>query len=211
VTPRLITQRLLMREWRDDDRPAYADLNADTVVMEHFPGTLTASQSWEMVDRMRDAWETRGFGLWAVDVADTKQFIGFVGLASPTWDAPFTPCVEVGWRLARHAWGHGYAPEAAAAAIAWGFENLDLPRDQVVSFTTVGNTKSRRVMEKLGMLHDPADDFDHPLLPDWAGRRHVLYRLSRRDHDTAPDTEITARPDDPSGRLPMWRRTHGGS
>lgn len=132
-----------------------------------------------MVDRMIDGWRVRGYGLWAVEVAATGRFIGFVGLSSPTWDMPFTPCVEVGWRLAQNAWGNGYAPEAAKAAVAWGFENVDLPRGEIVSFTTVGNTKSRRVMEKIGMSHDVAGDFDHPLLPDWEGRRHVLYRMAR--------------------------------
>ncbi|TPW16110.1 MAG: GCN5-related N-acetyltransferase [Acidimicrobiaceae bacterium] len=177
--PVLVTDRLVRRGWRDDDREPYASLNADPIVMEHFPSTLTAVQSWEMVDRMIDGWRVRGYGLWAVEVAATGRFIGFVGLSSPTWDMPFTPCVEVGWRLAQHAWGNGYAPEAAKAAVAWGFENVDLPRGEIVSFTTVGNTKSRRVMEKIGMSHDVAGDFDHPLLPDWEGRRHVLYRIVR--------------------------------
>ena len=147
--------------------------------MEHFPSTLTHEQSDEMVDRMIAKWASDGHGLWAVEIIATGEFIGFVGLAAPTWTTSFTPCVEVGWRLAKAAWGHGYAPEAARAAVAWGFANLDLPGDEIVSFTTIANAKSRRVMEKIGMTHDPADDFDHPMLPDWAGRRHVLYRLPR--------------------------------
>ncbi|MCB0999304.1 MAG: GNAT family N-acetyltransferase [Ilumatobacteraceae bacterium] len=182
-TPRLGTARLLLREWREDDKPVYAELNADPEVMAHFPATLTATQSDEMVDRMAASWTDRGYGLWAVEVVDdpggVRGFVGFVGLSSPSWQTSFTPCVEVGWRLHRRSWGRGYAPEAARAALAWGFAELDLPGDEVVSFTTVANAKSRRVMEKLGMSHDPADDFDHPLLPDWHERRHVLYRLSR--------------------------------
>ena len=179
MTPRLVTDRLVLREWRDDDKPEYADLNADPEVMAHFPSTLTADQSGEMVDRMRLRWQEFGYGLWAVEVRSTRTFIGFVGLAAPTWTTPFTPCIEVGWRLARTAWGHGYAPEAAVAALRWGFAELDPPGDEFVSFTTESNTKSRRVMEKLGLTHDPVDDFDHPLLPDWHERRHVLYRIGR--------------------------------
>ncbi len=179
MTPRLVTDRLVLRGWREDDKAPYAQLNGDPDVMEHFPSTLTPSQSGEMVDRMAASWAERGYGLWAVEVRDTGRCIGFVGLSSPTWEMPFTPCVEVGWRLAKESWGHGYAPEGARAALAWGFANLDPPGNEFVSFTTVGNARSRRVMEKLGMAHDAADDFDHPLLHDWAGRRHVLYRIHR--------------------------------
>lgn len=175
-----------MREWRDDDRSAYAALNADPEVMEHFPSTLTAQQSDEMVDRMRAGWN-KGFGLWAVEVADTSpgaahlngRCIGFIGFAAPSWTTWFTPCVEIGWRLAKDAWGHGYAPEGALAALSWGFAHVDLPNDEVVSFTTVANMKSRRVMEKIGLTRDPARDFDHPVVPDWAGSRHVLYCIDR--------------------------------
>lgn len=179
VTPCLETERLLLREWRDSDRAPYAALNSDPGVMEHFPSVLTPQQSDEMVDRMIDAWQTRAFGLWAVEVKGSGEFIGFIGLSSPAWHAHFTPAVEAGWRLARSSWGHGYAPEGAQAVVAWAFEHLELPGDQLVSFTVVDNARSRRVMDKVGFVRDPADDFDHPLLPDWVHRRHVLYRLTR--------------------------------
>lgn len=179
MTPRLTTGRLLLREWQDGDRAPYAALNGDADVMRHFPAPLTPQQSDEMVDRMIAKWKRDGHGLWAVEVIETGEFIGFIGLAAPTWTTSFTPCVEVGWRLSASSWGHGYAPEGARAAVEWGFANLDLPGDEIVSFTTVENAKSRRVMEKIGMTRDPADDFDHPMVPDWSGVRHVLYRLPR--------------------------------
>jgi ribosomal-protein-alanine N-acetyltransferase len=145
--------------------------------MERLPATLTRDESDAMVDRIEAGFEERGFGLWAVGVIDGPPFVGFVGLSSPNFDAHFTPAVEVGWRLARDAWGHGYATEAAQAAVADGFTRVGLR--EIVSFTTPGHTRSRAVMERLGMTHDPADDFGHPRFPD--GDRlhaHVLYRLS---------------------------------
>lgn len=172
-----------MRDWRDSDRAPYAAINADLDVMRHFPSTLTAEQSDEMVDRMAASWRDSGFGLWAVERRDTMEFIGFVGLNAPSWQASFTPCVEVGWRLAKQHWGHGFAPEAALAAMVWGFDNVDLPGGEIVSFTTQANLNSRRVMEKIGMTRDVDGDFDHPLLPDWVERRHVLYRINRRQLD----------------------------
>ncbi len=183
--PWIETERLLLREFLDVDRAPYAALNADPEVMAHFPSTLTPYQSNEMVDRIIARWAEDGHGLWAVELLATGEFIGFVGLARPRFETHFTPCVEVGWRLARWAWGHGYAPEAALAALDWGFAHLDLPNDEIVSFTTTLNLKSQRVMQKIGMTHDPADDFDHPLLPDWSEHRHVLYRIHRPAGDVA--------------------------
>ena len=179
TTPELRTERLVLRAWREADRAPFAALNADPVVMEHFPATLSVEQSDALVDRIEAMWATAGVGLWAVEEQSSQQFIGYVGLSSPTWQAHFTPCLEIGWRLAHRAWGQGYATEAATAAMHWAFATLELPGDELVSFTVAGNTRSRRVMEKLGFRRDPADDFDHPNLPDWEHRRHVLYRRQR--------------------------------
>lgn len=181
MTPVIRTERLLLREWRDDDKLPYSLLNADPVVMEHFPSTLSRSQSDEMVDRMAATWEQRDFGLWAAERLDTHQFIGFIGLAAPGWHIDgLTPCVEVGWRLAQQHWGHGFAPEGAAAALAYGFEHVELPGDEIVSFTTTKNLKSQRVMQKIGLQLDPAREFDHPMTPGWHGQRHVLYAIDRQ-------------------------------
>lgn len=171
------TDRLLLRPWRDDDLEPFSRMNADSEVMEFFPSTLDRVQSDALVHRIQRFFDDRGYGLWAVEVVGGAGFIGFTGLLEPTFSAHFTPCTEVGWRLAREHWGKGYATEAARAALQYGFESVGLR--EIVSFTTVANTRSRRVMEKLGMTHDPADDFDHPLLPPGHPlRRHVLHRLS---------------------------------
>ena len=180
MTPLVRTERLLLREWRETDKVPYAVLNGDPVVMEHFPSTLTRQQSDEMVDRMAAAWDQRPFGLWAVERLDSHQFIGFVGLSLPGYQVDgVTPCVEVGWRLAKQHWGLGFAPEAARAALAYGFDAVELPADEIVSFTTTENLKSQRVMQKIGMRRDPRRDFDHPLTPGWHGQRHVLYCIDR--------------------------------
>jgi RimJ/RimL family protein N-acetyltransferase len=172
------TERLLLRPWTDADLDAFAALNADPEVMQHFPGVLARSESDEQAGRIRRHFDEHGFGLWAIELPGVSPFIGFVGLMTPRFEAHFTPSVEVGWRIARAWWSRGYATEGARASIAAGFERLGL--DAIVSMTVPANVRSRRVMEKLGMTHDPADDFDHPLL-DAASplRRHVLYRLSR--------------------------------
>ena len=175
----LRTDRLLLRRWRPDDRAPFAALNADPVVMEHFPGVLTREESDDFADRNEAGLEERGYGLWAVEVPDVAPFIGFIGLNPVRFDAHFTPALEVGWRLARDSWGHGYATEGAGAALAFAFDTL--AKEEVVSFTTVKNARSRAVMERLGMTRDPTEDFEYPNLPEGHPiRPHVLYRLSRR-------------------------------
>jgi RimJ/RimL family protein N-acetyltransferase len=178
VAPRITTERLLLREFLDEDREPFARLNADPRVMEHFPGLLTPAESDALVDRIALRWAEDGVGLWALERRDDGSFLGFAGLARPTFEAAFTPAVEVGWRLAVEAWGHGFATEAGGAALAFGFEERGL--DEILSWTVPANVRSRAVMERLGMTRDAADDFDHPNLPVGSPlRRHVLYRLSR--------------------------------
>jgi RimJ/RimL family protein N-acetyltransferase len=168
----------VLRQWRDADLEPFATLNADPEVMRHFPALLTR-QAERCGRRAREnADHGARMGLWAAELVQRAEFIGFVGLAEPRFDAHFTAAVEVGWRLAREHWGSGYATEGARAAIAFAFDELGL--DEVVSFTTVGNERSRRVMERLGMSYDAADDFEHPLLAHGDPLRpHVLYRLGR--------------------------------
>lgn len=174
----LATERLVLRQWEDDDLIAFAELNADPEVMEHFPAPLTPELAADLIGRHRALLDAGKPGLFAVEVEETGDFIGFVGLAVPAFTAAFTPCVEIGWRLARTAWGRGYATEAGRAVLEHGFTTLGL--DEIVSFTTRANLRSRAVMERLGMTRDPAEDFDHPALePGDPLRTHVLYRLCR--------------------------------
>jgi RimJ/RimL family protein N-acetyltransferase len=176
--PELRTERLLLRRWRESYREPFAALNADPLVMRHFPAPLSREESDAFVERIEAEFRERGFGLWAIEVRTSGDFAGMVGLHVPGFEAHFTPAIEVGWRLDQRHWGRGYATEAAFAAVSFGFEQPAL--DEIVSFTVPANLPSRRVMEKLGMTRDPAEDFDHPRLPEGhAERRHVLYRLSR--------------------------------
>jgi RimJ/RimL family protein N-acetyltransferase len=173
--PELQTARLRLRRWMEADREPFAALNADPMVMEYSPDLLTRQQSDSLIEAIESGFEQRGFGLWAVEVRATGTFIGFTGLNEPSLEAHFTPTVEVGWRLARTAWGEGYATEAARASLAFGFEEIGL--DQIVSFTSAENMRSRAVMERIGMTRNPDDDFDHPDLPNTHPLRwHVLYR-----------------------------------
>jgi RimJ/RimL family protein N-acetyltransferase len=173
----LRTERLLLRRWRPADREPFAAMNADPEVMRHFPAPLTRAESDAGVDRIEAEFEERGFGLWALEVAASGEFIGFTGLSVPRFEAHFTPAVEIGWRLARPAWGHGYASEAARRALASAFDDHGLT--EVVSFTSQSNVRSQAVMRRIGLTHDPADDFGHPrLAPGHPLHRHVLWRIS---------------------------------
>lgn len=175
----LKTDRLILRPWRGSDRVPFAALNADPKVMEFFPSVLTRQESDAQAERIEDHFARHGFGMWAVEVKGHTPFAGFIGLAHPRYETHFTPCVEIGWRLAAHYWGKGYATEGARRALQFGFEQLGL--EEIVSFTAVSNFRSRRVMEALGMQRNPEDDFDHPLLAkEHPLCRHVLYRLKRQ-------------------------------
>jgi RimJ/RimL family protein N-acetyltransferase len=174
--PELRTPRLYLRQWQPADLEPFARMNADSAVMEYFPTLLTREQSDAIVARTEQLFRERGFGLWALEVPGVAPFAGFVGLSVPRFAAHFTPCVEVGWRLAREHWGHGYATEAARAALEFGFGAQRLP--EIVAMTVATNQRSRRVMERLGMTRDPVDDFDHPNMTEGHPLlRHVLYRL----------------------------------
>ncbi len=174
----LRTDRLCLRRWLLDDRIPFARLNADPRVVEFLPKALSREESDAVADRIEAHFQRHGFGLWAVEIPGITPFAGFIGLSIPGFEAPFTPCVEIGWRLDAAYWNRGYATEGARAALAFGFEALHV--EEIVSFTVPGNVRSRRVMEKIGMTHLPKEDFDHPVLPEGHPlRRHVLYRLGR--------------------------------
>ena len=177
--PEVRTSRLVLRRWREDDREPFAKLNTDPVVMERFPYLLTRAESDAFVDRIEAGFEERGYGLRAVEVPGVAAFIGFVGLNPATFEAHFTPALEVGWRLDQPYWWAGYATEGGRAALAFAF--AELGEQEVVSFTSVGHTRSRAVMERLGMTRDPDEDFEHPNVPEGHPvRPHVLYRIDRR-------------------------------
>lgn len=170
----LRTARLLLRRWMDADREPFAAMNADPAVMEFFPSTLPRAESDAFVDRIERHFDDHGYGLWAVE--GPAGFIGFVGLWTVPLSLPPAPTVEIGWRLVRSAWGRGYATEAAVAVRDHTFGPLGL--DELVSYTAAINLRSRAVMERIGMAHDPASDFDHPALAEGhALRPHVVYRL----------------------------------
>ena len=182
--PCLMTARLKLRSWLDTDRTPFAALNADPHVMRYFPGPLDRAASDALVDRIEAGFDELGYGLWALELRSTGEFIGLTGLALQTFPAHFTPAVEVGWRLSERAWGHGYATEAASAALDFAFGVVGL--DEVVSMTASTNEPSIAVMRRLGMTSDPNDDFAHPRLPlDHPLRPHVLYRISRRSWSRA--------------------------
>jgi RimJ/RimL family protein N-acetyltransferase len=176
----LETSRLSLRRFSEDDREPFARINADPRVMEFMPACLSRRESDLLFDRIKDHFRKHNFGLYAVELRETRAFIGFVGLATPRFEAHFTPCLEIGWRLSADHWGRGLATEGARAVANHAFDVLRL--DAIVSFTSTANIRSRRVMERIGMTRDPSDDFDHPALPEGHPlRRHVLYRLRKQE------------------------------
>jgi RimJ/RimL family protein N-acetyltransferase len=176
--PVIVTDRLLLREWRNTDVDPFAAMNSDPRVMQYFPETYSEERTRRFVARIEACWSERGYGLWAVERQDTGRFIGYVGLWPATFPAHVTPAVEVGWRLAADQWGHGYATEAARASLGYGFDTVGL--DEIVSFTSGLNVRSWRVMERLGMRRDASGDFEHPNVPEGHPvRPHVLYRIRR--------------------------------
>ncbi len=173
----LETERLRLRAWKQSDREPFARLNADPRVMEFFPKRLNREESDAMVGRIEEHFRLKGFGLYAAELRGDGRFIGYLGLLVPTFEAHFTPCVEIGWRLASDVWGQGLATEGAQAVVRYAFRELHL--DEIVSFTVPANQRSIRVMQKIGMTRSATDDFDHPNLPEGhALRHHVLYRLA---------------------------------
>jgi RimJ/RimL family protein N-acetyltransferase len=186
VNADITTPRLLLRRWRASDRVPFARINADPRVMEFLPAVLDREQSDALMARIERHFDEHGFGLWAVEIPGVVECAGYVGLAVPRFESHFTPCVEIGWRLASAHWGQGYATEGARAALAFGFEQRGLR--EIVSFTVPENIRSRRVMERIGMTRTPADDFDHPTAPERL-RRHVLYRIAAA---ASPDQSLSS-------------------
>lgn len=173
------TARLILREWQDKDIEPFAAMNKDPNVREFFPNVMSLEETKASVSFIRSHFKKYGFGLWAVELKETGEFIGFVGYSTPSFEAHFTPCVEIGWRLAKKFWGKGYATEAAKTVLHAAFVHYNL--NEVVSFTAALNRPSIRVMEKIGLQHNSADDFEHPELPkNHPLARHVLYRLTSK-------------------------------
>lgn len=173
------TNRLVLREWRDDDLLPFAEICADAEVMQHFPSTMTRTECADMIDAIRGRFATNGFGLWAVEFKD--RFAGYVGLnlTGPSFTTSFAPCHEVGWRLARWAWGQGVASEAAQESLRIGFEEYGI--QAIFSWTTVANARSESVMKRIGMKRRSDLDFNHPGTPDWHGAPHIVYSLTREE------------------------------
>ena len=176
----LYTNRLILRQWCEEDLAPFAQMNADPIVMEYFPSVLSQKESDELANKIQNHFQKNGFGFWAVEMPTVTRFAGFIGLSIPSFTAHFTPCVEIGWRLKKECWGQGYATEGANACLEFGFQELQLK--EIVSLTATQNARSQRVMEKISMTRAPKDDFQHPLLPETHPlSHHVLYRINSTD------------------------------
>ena len=187
----LATNRLVLRHWRKEDREPFARMNADPEVMRHFIAPLDGEASDALLARVAADLDARGWGMWAMEERASGTLLGFTGLSPVPFEAPFTPAVEIGWRMVRSHWGRGLATEAARAALAYGFGELGLT--EIVAFTFAGNERSRAVMRRLGMTHDAADDFEHPLIREGHPLRpHVLYRLSRTAFERASRRPVSS-------------------
>ena len=177
----LETERLILRTWVDEDLESMFAINQDTKVMEYFPGLQDLQMTKNFIDKVNAHFENHGYSLYAAIRKDTNEFIGFIGLLIADFESHFTPATEIGWRLSSSHWGKGFATEGAKAVLDYAFRVLKIP--EIVSFTAAGNAKSIRVMQKIGLQHNEADDFDHPKLDDTSPlKRHVLYRLSREQY-----------------------------
>ncbi len=174
------TTRLIIREWQDNDFDNYFTLNQDIEVMKHFPKTLSHEESMALIHKIKSSFKIHGFGFYTCELKDTKEFVGSVGLSVPDFNAHFTPCVEIGWRIAKKFWGQGLAVEAARKCFEIGFTQLNL--NEIVAFTSSNNHKSERIMQKLGMTHNVNDDFHHPkLAKEHPLSFHVLYRITKEN------------------------------
>ena len=175
------TDRLILRTWHDDDLQPMLVINQDPKVMEYFPGLQDLEMTKKFIDKVNAHLENHGYSLYATVRKDTNEFIGFIGLLIADFESHFTPATEIGWRLSPHHWGQGFATEGAKAVLDFAFKELKIP--EIVSFTAAGNAKSIRVMQKIGLQHNEADDFDHPKLDNTSPlKRHVLYRLIKEDY-----------------------------
>lgn len=179
MAPTLETDRLILRHWKNEDLEPFAVMNSDPRVMEFFPNPLSEKESDQLAITIQKELVEKKYGLWAIEVKGEASFIGFVGLHYPSFEAHFTPCIEIAWRLAYPHWGKGYAMEASSRASDYGLNELNL--EEIVSFTASCNNRSIKVMEKLGMRHDPSENFEHSKLPEGHPLKlHVLYRLGKK-------------------------------
>ena len=188
--PILCTQRLILRPWRESDLKPFASLNADPKVMEFYTHPFIQEESDSLAEKIQWEFSKRGYGFWAVEVPGIADFIGYIGLNYWNLEMEFAPCIDVGWRLALDYWGSGYATEGARAAIRFGFEKLGL--NEIVSMATIGNARSHRVMQRLGMTSDSAENFEHPKLPKGHPLSlRVLYRLPRARWIASNELELS--------------------